>query len=384
MITKMNDFTFNDKHVFFISDRDKFFYLHADALINKSEVKVENICAIVYSTCKGGVANLNELKKLEGVTYFEYEENYVEFISTAKNLTFMSLHECNSGIAKKIIDSNEDVLNRLYLFLTDDEVDRWNKTYLKYNKLTVNKRRYISSDDVYVLKKIKNFIASKETFEEKLKLILNREDINVVDSSLIFDILPTQISKELEQVVHSSNVWSKSEKKILIGSKPRAFSIRQIINIISSCCKAELYNEFSFLLLWPAKKGVRRIIIDLYLLYLRYFKKITVNLSYVTALSPLAYNTLVSSCSHFILQNRGGVSTARLYLKWGQGVVCIDESAENVDMFIDAMNLDVITFASFNELAYKIKQCEIDVARNAELIIKEEHRSARVLAKVYS
>lgn len=373
---------FSGKHVFFISDHDKFFYLFADALINRAGVSPDNICAVVYRQNQN--CAYDTLQKLPNITYYKYLPRSAKCYENTKTITFMSLHKWNSGIVRELIDYSELYINKIHIFLTDDEVDRWYITYLKNNKLVINDKKGISENNIYVLSKLKLFIAHKGTFEEKLKLILDRQDINCIDASVIFDILPYQQSEKLQRITYAMSELSKSEKKILIGSKPRAFSIKDICQVIKSCCVENLHKEFSFLLLWPEKNGSRRIIVDLYLLYLKYVQGKKVNVAYVGNLSPLAYNVLIMSCSHFILQPRGGASTARLFLKWAQGSVCLGKGSPNYTYFKEAMGADTISFNDYNQLAKKIKHTVLNVKNNAISTLKEEERSSLVLLGIYS
>jgi len=202
---------FIGKNIFFIADSDKFFYLYADALINKVKVASDSIIVIVYPV--NGENKISKLKKLPGVIYLKYDVNHLVDILGAESLTFMSLHKWNSGIARNLIDLSDSVLDKLYVYLTDDEVARWYCTYKKFGSLISNNKKHISDDDIFVLAKINYFITAKEVFEEKLCEVLGRSDFSIVDAYHIFDILPTLQSNEAEALIMSAKSFSHKIKK---------------------------------------------------------------------------------------------------------------------------------------------------------------------------
>lgn len=124
-------------------------------------------------------------------------------------------------------------------------------------------------------------------------------------------------------------------------------------------------------------------LLDLYITWLRHIKRQTIDISYVTALSPVAYTSLISSCSHIVLQRRGGASTVRSYLKLGKGIICVPTNSENELGFKDALGLDIVSFESSDELILGILNSQIDVKLNAGKTIAEEKRSIDVLRKLY-
>ena len=89
------------------------------------------------------------------------------------------------------------------------------------------------------------------------------------------------------------------------------------------------------------------------------------------------------SCSHFILQERGGASTARQYVKWGQGDLCIYNKSSNYELFNDFFNVEIIKFNDFMNLIYGIKNRNIDIISNAKKIEIEEVRSLKILKEYF-
>ncbi|WP_242503904.1 hypothetical protein [Aliivibrio salmonicida] len=257
------------------------------------------------------------------------------------------------------------------------------RVFKKHDNIVEDNKALIGRDDIWVLGKINKFIAHKKTFEQKLVTLLKRETIEFIDAGVIFDTLPTLESECLRQAYIKNKIVADSEKKILIGTKQKSFDLRTIISIIKECT-AVLGDEYKFLILWHKKQRKERMFLDLHLIYLRHIKRKTVDVSYVTALNPLGYTALVMSCSHIILQGRGGASTARQFIKWAGGIVCIQEDTANNFGFRDALGLDILSFESSKELASKIKEEKISLQLNAERTQDEEKRSIQELFRLYN
>jgi hypothetical protein len=154
--------------------------------------------------------------------------------------------------------------------------------------------------------------------------------------------------------------------------------------MLFSLCQNNVGESYKILIMWHKKHRKQRMLLDLYITWLRHIKRQTIDISYVTALSPVAYTSLISSCSHIVLQRRGGASTVRSYLKLGKGIICIPKSSENEFGFKDALGLDIVSFESTDELILGILNSKIDVLLNAEKTIAEEKRSIGVLKVIYS
>lgn len=367
-----------NKHVFFIADNDRFFYLYADALIHKAKISPDSLVVIVFPM----LGHMDNLKQLAQVTYVEMNSEAISSALDAKSITFMSLHKGNSSYVKQVLELNESISEKVHIFLTDDEVDRWGQVFKKHHNIVEDNKALIGRDDIWVLGKINKFIAHKKTFEQKLVTMLKRETIEFIDAGVIFDTLPTLESECLRQAYIKNQIFAGTEKKILIGTKQKSFNLNVIKSIIKECT-AVLGDEYKFLILWHKKQRKERIFLDLYLIYLRHIKRKTVDVSYVTALNPLGYTALIMSCSHIILQGRGGASTARQFIKWSGGIICTQNGTANDFGFRDALGLDILSFKSSKELASKIKDSKISLQLNAERTQDEEKRSIQELSRLY-
>ncbi|MDF5394157.1 hypothetical protein P3693_29520, partial [Vibrio parahaemolyticus] len=176
--------------------------------------------------------------------------------------------------------------------------------------------------------------------------------------SVVFDTLPTKSAETLAISVYADE--KNKKKSILLGTKPNAFKYQDIKAMLHAFIKAGVHTEYKFVVMWPVKQWRKRLLLDLYLTYLQKIKKQTVDVSVLTSLPPLAYTAVVMSCTHLVLQSRGGASTARQLMKWGQGKVYVAKGSHNELFFKDAQNVELCSFSTFDELASSLGK-QIDV-----------------------
>ncbi|MEZ8121232.1 hypothetical protein ACED30_17130 [Vibrio splendidus] len=369
---------FKDQNVFFITKSDRFFYLYADALINKASIAPECIKVVVFDCVDNG-----SIDKVPGVDYLNYDEKTLSSLDEARTITFMSLNQVNSTMVRNVIDYSAALLKKTYIFLTDDEIDRWHRSIDKHGKIVPSKKLAIAKNDIYVSERIINFIGHEKTFYKRVTTALGRTDIEFINAGVIFDTLSSHIITPLNDAILKSELSAGKEQKILIGTKQKSFNLNEIKSILLSLCRYNAGDSHKILLMWHKKHRKQRMLLDLYITWLRHIKRQTIDISYVTALSPVAYTSLISSCSHIVLQRRGGASTVRSYLKLGKGIICVPTNSENELGFKDALGLDIVSFESSDELILGILNSQIDVKLNAGKTIAEEKRSIDVLRKLY-
>ncbi|EGR7968860.1 hypothetical protein I8B06_004012 [Vibrio vulnificus] len=371
---------FQDKHVFFVNIEDNFIYLNVDALIYRAGVEPSNIVIVFFGKSDG----FYKVRKIVGVEYFLFDDINIKDVIFSKTITFISINANNASYISKIIDIDACVCDKTYILITDDEVERWGRCVDVHGAIKKDKALNISSEEVEVTSKIKWFIGNSNTFGDKIRNALKRNDFKLINAGIIFDTLPVNESNCFSDLLSRCEAWNGKEKKILIGTKKKSFSIREVKAVMRSLCKFKLGEEYKVLIMWHKKNRKQRLLLDLYTIWLRHFKQQTLDISYVTELSPLAYTSLISSCSHIILQKRGGASTVRTYLKFGAGVVCIPSGTDNEFGFKRALDLDVISFDSTDDLMKKIINSKIDIKYNESCTRMEELRSASVLSMLYN
>lgn len=215
-------------------------------------------------------------------------------------------------------------------------------------------------------------------YYDLISQILNR-NVNIINASVIFDILLTEQSEKLFQIAKST---TRTQAKILIGSKANSFGFKAAVKILNSFYKLKLIDKYKFVCL---NQGRNKIALSLFILYMKIFKKTNLQLEFFPTSDSLTYNSMLLSISYFILQNRGGASSARNYAKWGCGVLCVMKDSPNFKTFKDIYEIDLLSFKNFNEIANKIKNSQhIDVQYNRKKIIDEELRSIDILSKTYT
>ncbi|MDF2153924.1 hypothetical protein [Vibrio sp. CAU 1672] len=366
------------RHVFLVSSSDYFSPLFLDALICKAGVNAQSLCVVVF-----GINGADETftKTVDGVTYLAYQIVDKSIFINALSVTYFSLSALNSKPVRQVLELSPTMKDKAYMFITDDEVDRWLACQKKHGNLVPDPHFNLTQDDVWVLSQQCRFIALKSAFQDKLARVLGHQDFCAVDASVIFDTLPTKAAEALAISVATES--SNRKPTILLGTKPSAFKFRDVKALLNAFIDRGLHTRYKFIVMWPYKQWKKRVLLELHLLYLCKVKKQILDLSIITSLPPLAYTAMIMSCTHLILQSRGGASSARQLMKWGQGKVCVAKNSHNELFFKDAQAIDLLSFVTFEELADNIDK-HIDVEGNAVKINQEEQRSLTVLAALYS
>ena len=361
---------FLDKHVFLISDVDKFFYLFADALVYKCDVPADSIVAVVYKT-----GRIETLERKEPFKYVDFDTCDPQNLVLSRVFIPLSLMTWNASIIKKLIQIDQTFLNKIYIFITDDEVDKWSKIREQNGELKVCYSLHVSQEVIFVSKKIINFVVTRAFFEKKLQVILNRKNFCIVDASVIFDILPCRESENLRMALFSRA--DVPANRVLIGTK--GVELREAIRVIHALRKTE---DMQFLIF--AMPVHKRILLDLYLLGYRIILKRKIGIMYLQYLLPAAYNAIVASCSYLVLQRRGGGSAARLFAKWGCGQIIADSNSENGKVLREVFGLEYIEFSNPMRLNAESKIAEKVISKNAVAVMTEEMRSIEVLKKFFN
>ena len=371
-----------NKHVFVIGDNDKFFFLQADALINKVGVEESNICAVVLRYSSNDT--FDELKKVRGVSYIKFNDALLSDFVNAKTVTVMSLLRKNSGVVRSIIEYDRTILSRLYIFITDDEVNRWNTVFLREKKIVSDNKLLISPDDIFVLNEVENFIAPQITFEPLITKLLDRS-VNYINSGIIFDTLDYESHQYLKSLF-SLNENISTNYKILYGSKGiKRNDLKALISLWVNLLKniSLLKPEVSLSFVFITKNSRIIFFIEILRVLLNLINKRKTNVDYIAPSDPLTYTSLILSCSHFVLQGRGGASTARTYVKLARGILCIKNKTHNHTFFKDDYKIDSINYTTSKELALKIVNSNIDLINNSQILKMNELDSIKLLKKLY-
>lgn len=364
------------KHVFFISDRDRFFYFFGDALIAKLGLRAERIVPVVF---KSGLKPVSS-PKLDDVIYLNYENIGIESLSEAKSLTFMSLNEWNSPIAKRIIDARDDLIGKIHIFITDDEVDRWKKNYTANGRLVEDLSLHISADCIYVLGRVKFFIAPRPYFHQKIREVSNRGDIEFVDASIVFDVLPHEYSEMMRRIFCENLEYGGGNYRVLVGTK--GYSWKEFLKFLNNpVFQKHAPNTNFFCFVSPG----RRLFVEMFGLYNRMRGRSFFNITYLVPMSPQMYNAMLASCTHLILQDRGGASTARLFAKWGRGRIAVRKNSPNHIFLEECYGVDLYVYEQEQDIDSDFFEGNgFDPLDSAKNVCDEEERSLSVLSSLYS
>ncbi|WP_064609113.1 hypothetical protein [Photobacterium sp. J15] len=366
---------FKNKHVIIGHGKHVFTNLYIDVLVNKANVDQDKL---VFLTIDSDAET--DLPSNVRVSCVSYDRALLSQLSEAKSFTLISFTSTNSFVVKDIYDFEKDLIKKVRIYLTDDELDRWKKIKQQKGVIAESKKLHISSDVVELLPRIKTFITLDKAFRGALSDVLGRDDFNIINVRDPFATMPVEHTDKLNDLFEMKLIHDKPENRILLGSKRERFTLKQLISLIKSFNKQGILNDYKFLLFHHDKVKFTRILIDLYCLYLRYVKKSIVTISYPTVTNSLTYTCMIMSCSHFILQPRGGISSARQYMTNGRGIVCVSEGSPNDRELSYGLGLDLIRFSSFDDLAKKIKNNNVDIEEN-KIKMREELSSYFKLLK---
>ncbi|WP_417436014.1 hypothetical protein [Idiomarina abyssalis] len=367
---------YKGKNLFFISNRDKFFKLQADSLVNKAGVRKDSIIAIVFEVDKE-----IEVTKIDGIEYVDFNVSDLNLMMEAKSFTFMSLNNWNAPIAEALINKDKRILQKLYIFITDDEVERWKINYQKNKCLTEDFNSNISKSCISVLQNVKNFIAPVPYFKELILKVLDRKDVEFINCSIIFEILPFEQSQLLRESTGRDESYLKNNKKrVLIGTK--SYKIIPFLKVLNDFNRYQKSSGEAVELL-VFQNLLNRFLIDAFLLVRKLLRLKNTNVTYLSEMPPHLYSSLIGSCDYILLQDRGGASTARVFAKWGAGALLIKYGSPNYYFFKDVYKIDFISFDEKLKVSERIRHENLDTHSNSCKIIEEERRSIEIYRKLY-
>ncbi|PMH46094.1 hypothetical protein BCU68_09315 [Vibrio sp. 10N.286.49.B3] len=353
-----------------------FLKLYIDMLIHKCDCSKDDICIIATD-------NSLTISELDGVMVIPFESVSNEDFIECKTITAISLSTHNSSYLSKIIDIG-DVRDKLYIHLTDDEVDRWLKTKDKHGELIPTKSNSFDDDCKHVLNHVKNLIAPRDYFEPSLQYLTGRDDLNFIDARDAFKSLPTLLWDKFSDVYTIDETQTAPENRIMIGAKRGVFSLFEVIALIQNLKKENLLPKYKLLVFTYKKKKSFRVLIDIYLGYLRKIRRCNVDISYPTATNSITYNALVMSCSHLLLQRRGSMSTTRSYLSLGRGVVHVEVDSPNYIELSKAESIKVAGYSSMRDVAKNIANGNIDLDINRKQIEERFEYKFSLLKDIYN
>lgn len=370
---------FENKHLIVAMASNVFTSLYVDMLINNVGIEARKLAFI--SLDDGDYSNIID----DYDVYCDYYKNHtIESLSKAKTLTFISLNKYNSFLVKALLDFSPALANKIYVHLTDDELDRWVLTKKEYGKIVVTKKNVVSDACIDVLPKLKHFIAADDAFRPLLESVLERVDFSIIDARDAFSVMPVALLTKFRELYKDNSKNTKAEKKLLIGAKRHVFSLSEVLSVLRSMEKKGILLDYKYMIFTYKKRKSFRILLDIYCLYLRHIKRKNIDISYPTVTNSITYQALIASCSDLILQRRGSMTTAREYIRMGRGVIHIKDGDINERELTQTIGVDVAKYTSFDQLAQNIEKNNIDVLANQVKMEAYYKRCYLLLEQLYN
>ncbi|HCE3704072.1 TPA: hypothetical protein NG682_002800 [Vibrio parahaemolyticus] len=354
-----------------------FLNLYIDILINYCKCKETDLCIV-------SLDEDNYTKSLHlGVPVVHYKSIDASDLDVSKSITAISLNKNNAFYLEEVIRKTNSK-NKIFIHLTDDEVDRWVKTKDIFGKLKPTKDNHVDKHVLYVINNIKNVIAPECYFKDKLKYLFDNRSFNFIDGRDAFKSLPSKLWEELSNLYDGNSSHTKPENRILLGGKKEVFSLSDVISIINFLIFKSKIDNLKLMVFTDSRRKRYRLWLDFYLSCLRRVKRCKVDISYPTPTNSIAYNAMILSCSHFVLQNRGSLSTARSYISMGVGRVYVMKDSPNDIELTMAEGVDVGRYVDYRELAMKIADNRIDVKKNKAIINSRFKLKYKNLSSIYN
>jgi hypothetical protein len=351
--------------------------LYIDLLIFHCEVESEDIVFLTLDNCS------EELDRDTSVIKRTYTDFAISDIEQARNITFISLNKENSFLVDELLSSREENIDKTFIHMTEDELSRWVKTKEKYGFLKVDKKNFMSENCLSSLKKVKKFISSDEAFRKEMVDCLGRDDFEIINARDAFSVLPSRVLSDFAALYKEKNRHNNPENKILIGGKRNVFKLSDVISILKELEKKGVLLEYKYMIFTYHKRKYFRILLDLYCVYLRHIKRKNIDISYPTVTNSITYNSLIMSCSHFILQDRGSMTTVKEFIRMKRGYVHVRTGSRNQREITDTIKIDVEQYQDYHSLVDNIVNPKYDIDENSKIINEHFERSYATLSDLY-
>ena len=338
------------RHVFLLSSANQHGYLFVDSLLNKYGVNREEIALFFYDNkSREGLIFPNTLLDLR--IYFMSDPHAPEVIRDADTVTINSLQPENAKVAVDLQKSGYLAYEKLYIRITDDEVDRWNKNYQDNGVLTESAESLIDENVLEVLSIVKNFICLDRPWGRLLKSVTGRK-LNIISAVPFAHVIPDQASYEFfDEIVRKSIVRQMTNESIVrvlffTKSKP----IRDSIVILKQLIKELLFMKRQFrkksieFLVWKKSriKNPLLCLLEFLCLILARLKGIKISFIEVSSLPKESYLLMLYRCHYLIFQKRGGLGAANEFLRHG-GQVLVNSKSLNFEVFDNFPGLQVVS-----------------------------------------
>lgn len=366
---------FDNKNIYIIPQEDRFFRLQADYLIERVGVNLDDIVAIYIEDVVPVDINI-----YPGIKYYNAKNVNLHDLKNARSITTMSLAKYNSELVARIIKTHPMIVDKLYVLITDDEVDRWEIQFEKYGKLKPENKYNIDENVLFVLSKVKYFIGFENVFKSSLEAILERQ-VELIDAGCMFDILSTRDQEKLDAIVDIS--CEGSTKKMLFHTKPvnRNRDLFKFYCFVKAFYKVYANDAHFVVFAGGIRSRLALSIINLYAM-LRLSRHIKIDVVHPT--DRRSYALLLMSCDYLFLQARGGCGAARALMQNGRGITCSFDKTKNVRKLTQAYNIDLIVGDTFLDIARKTKEVSINNTNMKDKFNKKKNDVIIKYKEIYS
>lgn len=342
----------------------------------------KNDVILLLDTVTPQSRHIEKLCKIHGIDFMYYEKNkdlYIEPIT----LNSFSLQPNTARIIVDFINRKIVDTNQVNILITDDEVDRWLKLYNETGSLKPDDKALIDNNVLKVLKLVDNYIARYATWGSLLESILGRK-LNIIDAVLPFSVLDYNSQEKLNTFLDSrKREKNSSTYRIMMFTKPK--DSKKTFNIIASYLASKIETPRDLIItlgIWlPLNpKGIMRYMSLKILIKL---KKLPILLKLETPVSSELYALMLHDYDCLILQERGGVSTAKYFAENVGKVITLKDSFNdktlNLDYGVETFNSKTYVGAIKDAIATIKEDEENDINRFAHRLTKRHEESFNIL-----
>lgn len=280
----------------------------------------------------------DSVKKLDHV----YDVNDISKFdfSSVEKVFFLSLSTRNAGLIEYLLERQYVCRSKIYILVTDDEVDRWNKIYERYGSLCPCKKMLVDDSTILVLEQIENFICLFEPWGSLIKKVLGR-DVNVFDFNAGF-------FPENSSLIENNPKQPIRHLAVLFGAKPNNWdgSVATFLHVVFFLIRRRRRLEGFTVDLGVWEKPLRYFIRNPVHLFLSLSSPICrpfiiflgvalgFNVNFIgmrrSGLQKFLKN--ISKFDFLVLSKRGSIGGARCFIRLG-GVVIYPEKSLNYRVF---------------------------------------------------
>jgi len=377
----MIDINYNHKHIFLAHSNCRFICNLLINLINKKVIDKSSILLVVYDeiSTHSPMRKKCLIEDLELIEWKELKGKELSFLT----LNSLSLQYMTAEIIIDCIDLRYVETSKVNILITDDEVDRWHKSYALNGHLKISNTSITNQNVLNVLNIVDNYIVPYNPLGKKLEEIVGRK-LNIIDAVLPFTILNYDTQSDLEKFVSKKDkVKDENEYKVLVYTKPwsQNTSAKWFLTILLDLIRNKDYclNKKITLSVW-FDFNLRGFLLFKTLVFITKIKKMPITLDFKKALSADQYFLMLHDHDCLILQERGGFSTAKYFAEKIGKVITLTDSF-NYLSFKSDYNIDIDNAIDMKNALKTALKCgdHKNFKKFSSLIVQRNNESLQVL-----